>query len=86
MGLMARKDKEGSSAEILEQYTTSGNLRSANDKLLKTPRYNLKTAGGRSFAVAAPKIWNTFSPEIRHAESLASFISKLKIHLFFYCE
>ena len=69
-------------AENLQQYTPSRNLRSAKDKLLKTPRYNLKTAGGRSFAVAAPKIWNTLPPEIRHADSLASFKSKLKTHLF----
>jgi len=48
----------------LKHYTPSGTLRSSDSKLLFVPR--VRTCfGSRSFAVAAPTIWNSFSLAIR---------------------
>ena len=69
-------------ASDLQQYRPSRNLRSSTEKLLTAHRYNLKSAGGRSFKVAAPTIWNALPLEIRHSESLTTFKRRLKTHLF----
>ena len=58
-------------------------LRSNSELLLQKPRLKtLKTLGNRSFALAAPTLWNGLPVEIRHAESVSSFKRLLKTHLF----
>ena len=68
--------------ELIKPYTPSRSLRSSNKLLLFTPRFNLTTCGGRSFAMAALSVWNTLPLELRSRCSLSSFKSKLKILLF----
>ena len=62
----------------------SHNLRSSNDKwLLKMPTSKTKvTLGDRAFSCAAPKIWNNLPLLIRKSQSIISFKTELKTHLF----
>lgn len=39
----------------------------------------LSQLGGRSFAAAARKLWNSFPAELRHTQSLSLFTTKLKL-------
>ena len=57
-------------------------LRSSDELLLKVPSTNTVSFGDRAFSVAAPKLWNSVPYEIRSAESLNQFKSKLQTHLF----
>ena len=57
-------------------------LRSQNDNLLLTPRYRLDGYGKRSFAVAAPFLWNSLPINIKKSPSLDIFKRRLKTHLF----
>ena len=65
-------------------YTHSHNLRSSNDNLLlQIPSHKTKiTLGDRAFVCAAPKVWNNLPLVIRKSESLNTFKSRLKGHLF----
>ena len=68
-------------SDLLMPYKLSRCLRSANQHLLVVP--NIKTAAGRrSFAYAAPTIWNSLPFHIRSSSSLASFHSALKTYIF----
>ena len=69
-------------SSTLKTYVPTRNLRSSSEKLLHRPRFNLNSAGGRSFAVAAPTIWNALPCKLRDSKSLSSFKSNLKTHLF----
>lgn len=42
----------------------------------------LKTKGDRAFAFAAPKLWNSLPVDVRASETIQSFKSRLKTHLF----
>ena len=44
--------------DLVTHYHPSTLLRSSSENLLWNPPYNLKTYGGRSFAVAVPLLWN----------------------------
>lgn len=57
-------------------------LRSASEVRLCEPMARLVTRGDRAFSVAAPKLWNSLPSNIREANSLCSFKSLLKTHLF----
>ena len=57
-------------------------LRSESVMLLEVPQFKHKTLGGRSFSVAAPRMWNNLPANIQYADSLVSFKSLLKAHLF----
>ena len=65
-------------------YTHSHNLRSSHDNLLlQIPSHKTKiTLGDRAFVCAAPKVWNNLPLVIRKSESLNTFKSRLKGHLF----
>ena len=65
-----------------EQYKPSRGLRSDDQRLLIVPRTSLKFYGDRALSVAGPKLWNALPRELRFCESLDSFKSKLKTHLF----
>ena len=64
-------------AALLKHYTLSRTLRSSDAKLLFVPR--VRTCfGSRSFAVAAPTIWNSLPLAIRSSVSIHSFRRKLQ--------
>jgi hypothetical protein len=69
-------------SELLRQYTPSRTLRSSSKNLLVKPRFSLKSCGGRSFALAAPSLWNELPQEIKNCATLSSFKKQLKTFLF----
>ena len=70
-------------SELLHIYTPSRQLRSSADaKLLKIPLYRHRTSGDRSFSFQAASVWNTLPISLRHSDSLESFKTGLKTHLF----
>ncbi len=46
------------------------------------PRISTSTAGGISFFHLAPKLWNNLPNNVREADTLCQFKSRLKTHLF----
>ena len=50
--------------------------------LLKSYRPNTLYYGERSFAFAAPKLWNSIPEHIKSASSLTTFKTALKTYLF----
>ena len=83
------KSLKGSAPKYLQellqkqQYGRDG-LRSSNDPviILKVQRTKRKTFADRSFNVAGPKLWNNLPYNIRSADNMDSFKSKLKTYLF----
>ena len=41
-----------------------------------------KSRGDRSFAAAAPKLWNKLPVQVRRSQDIGTFKSRLKTHLF----
>lgn len=68
--------------DLLHLYNPKRALRSSSQLLLVQPRSRLKTWGDRAFAIAAPRLWNNLPADIRMSESIQSFKSHLKTHLF----
>ena len=68
--------------DLLVIHAPVRSLRSQNDNLLLTPRYRLDGYGKRSFAVAAPFLWNSLPIDIKKSPSLDIFKRRLKTHLF----
>ena len=66
----------------LDTYRPSRSLRSRNDRLLRVPRWKLKSFRYRSFSYQGPVVWNSLPTDLKLSSSLASFKSKLKTHLF----
>ena len=52
---------------------------------LVKPKPNLKTFGTRSFAYAAPDVWNNLPDDVKSSETICIFKKRLKTHLFKYC-
>ena len=52
-------------ADFPQPYTPARQLRSSSKNLLVTPNSNLKFYGDRSFQVAAPRLWNSLTDDIR---------------------
>ena len=69
-------------SDIICRYVPSRSLRSASESRLVVPKSLLKTYGDRSFAYAAPFLWNNLPPDIRKSPSVGVFKSQLKTHLF----
>ena len=67
---------------IILPYTPGRRLRSSNQLLLSTAKFNLKTYAGRSSTIAKPSVWNALPFELRSCNSLSSFESKLNTWLF----
>ena len=65
----------------LKHHTPSRTLRSSDSKLLLVPRVRT-CLGSRSFAVAAPTIWNSLPLAIRSSVSTYSF--RRQLQTFFY--
>ena len=68
--------------ELVSLYTPGRPLRSADKQLLVTPTVNTLTYGARSYASAAPRVWNTLPFDLRNSCNLNTFKTKLKTHLF----
>ena len=66
--------------ELLSKYLPTRTLRSGNMELLKERKSN-RTWGDRSFATAAPRLWNELPFNKRTAKSIAVFKKLLKKHL-----
>lgn len=60
-------------AGLLHNYSPVRSLRSAEQGPLSVPRYRLSTAGGQSFSIAAPKLWNSLPLTLCKQSSLSSF-------------
>ena len=71
--------------DLLVPYKPERNLRSANKALLEPPEVNLVTQGGRAFSARATVLWNTLPTGLRFADSVSSFKSRLKTHLYIKC-
>ena len=67
--------------DTLEPYVPRRGLRSAEVDLLTLPRSRTKTAV-RRFSFAAPTVWNGLPLSIRNTDSIVTFKSLLKKHLF----
>ena len=72
----------GYNTDLLERCNSTRSLQSPNLMLLKVPSTNTVLYGDHAFRIAAPKLWNSVSYEIRTTEDLNLFQSKLKTHLF----
>ena len=68
--------------ELVNVYQPPRTLISQNSNLLEVVQFKLKTCGPRAFSVAAPKVWNSLPVCVRKAESLCTFKSVLKTHMF----
>ena len=68
--------------DSVQQYTPRRTLRSLESLTLVPPRTRTVTYGERSFYSAAPKLWNLLPNDIRNAQTLSSFKSTLKTHMF----
>ena len=68
-------------SELLQEYHPARSLRSASASLLVVPKTRIKL-GERSFAVAAPRVWNDLPLYLRLTDSPSAFKSGLKTHLF----
>ena len=69
-------------ADLLQPYTPTRQLRSSSKNLLVTPKSNLKFYGDRYFQVAAPRLWNSLTDDIRSIQNLDVFKNKIKTLLF----
>ena len=70
-------------SELVQIYTLSRPLRSSSDtRLLCIPSVRTKIYGQRSFSYQAPTTWNNLLAPLRHTESVISFKTSLKTHLF----
>uniref|UniRef100_A0A3B3DTS3 Reverse transcriptase domain-containing protein n=3 Tax=Oryzias melastigma TaxID=30732 RepID=A0A3B3DTS3_ORYME len=67
--------------DLLTQYVPARPLRSSGSGLLSVPRVRTKH-GEAAFSFYAPQIWNRLPENIRSAETLSVFKSRLKTHLF----
>jgi len=67
--------------ELIQEYNPTRSLRSEQTGLLVIPRCRLRV-GERSFACAAPKLWNALPQQLRQVDSLDAFKSSLKTYLF----
>jgi len=67
---------------LIIPYTPARSLRSSSCNLLTPIKTKLSTYGDRAFSAVAPRLWNDLPVYIKSAESLASFKSHLKTHLF----
>jgi hypothetical protein len=69
-------------SELIQTYHPGRSLRSSSEGLLKVPNMRLKTAGDRAFTASAPTLWNRLPKHIRECNTVESFKSVLKTHLF----
>ena len=69
-------------SELLLPYEPSRPLRSSSSRLLVIPKVRTHTHGEASFHFYGPHLWNSLPEELRAAENVHIFKSRLKTHLF----
>ena len=69
-------------SDLLHIHTPSHILRPSSKTLLSVVRPRLDPYGSRAFSVAAPLLWNELPYYITGKQTLTSFKTKLKTHLF----
>ena len=67
--------------ELLHLHSPPRQLRSSDKCLLSVPR-TFSSYGDRAFYASAPKLWNSLPSDLRFCNSLDTFKSTLKTHLF----
>ena len=68
--------------ELLTPYIPARTLRSMDNNLLEPPKCRLEYFGKRSFAAAAPVLWNDLPLHIKQSPSVDIFKSRIKTRLF----
>ena len=69
-------------SDLVEPYVPNRQLRSTNCNLLVCPMVLRKSYGERSFAYAAPFLWNNLPLSIKQSNSITIFKKRLKTYLF----
>jgi len=69
-------------SDLVLPYIPTRTLRSQDAGLLIVPRISKQTAGGRAFSYRAQFLWNGLPTHVRDANSVSTFKSLLKTHLF----
>ena len=69
-------------ADLIDSYEPSRCLRSTNCHLLAVPSCVKPSFASRAFCVSSPNNWNSLPAHIRSSDSLVTFQSRLKSHLF----
>ena len=68
-------------SELITAHVPTRNLRSSSRFNFEVPKVRMRY-GARSFAAAAPKLWNGLPQDIKSADSIESFKTLLKTFLF----
>jgi hypothetical protein len=68
-------------SSTVSHYLPARSLRSADTQLLTVPRSRLVLAD-RGFYIAGPTEWNNLPLTVRSANSVSTFHSRLKTHLY----
>ena len=68
--------------DLVKVYVPKKELRSQHEYRLDPPKTRLKTYGDRGFEAASAKEWNLLPLDIKLVQSLATFKTQLKTHLF----
>ena len=69
-------------SKLLLPYEPSRTLRSSGSRLLVIPKVRTHTHGEASFQFYGPRLWNSLPEDLRAAENVHVFKSRLKTHLF----
>jgi len=82
-GLVRKGSKSsGYLADLIDSYEPSRCLRSTHGHLLAVPSCVKSSFASRAFGVSSPNNWNSLPAHIRSSDSLVTFQSRLKSHLF----
>ena len=70
-------------SDLVHIYVPSRTLRSSADtRIFRLPTYNRKQHGQRAFSYSAVKTFNALPYSVRHCQTLTTFKTNLKTHLF----
>lgn len=69
-------------SDLLHINIPTRSLRSASSINLTVPPARLSTMGSRAFSRSAPRLWNSLPSDIRNIDSIITFKTHLKTHLF----
>ena len=69
-------------SDLVLPYILTRTLRSQDTGPLTVLRISKQTAGSRAFSYRAPFLWNGLPTHVRDADSVSTFKSLLKTHLF----
>ncbi|XP_075330633.1 uncharacterized protein LOC142388967, partial [Odontesthes bonariensis] len=68
--------------DLIVRYFPNRALRSQTAGLLEVPRVSKSRMGGRAFSYQAPQLWNKLPVNVREADTLSTFKTRLKTFLF----